>query len=215
MLGEECEGALGFFRLFAAKKLKEGEREKLLDQILTNEHIGWVIVELSAEFISQEMLRVQPVSLNRISYDAVIKALKTINDIEPNPPLIGDIYIDTVGDPEFYKSTLTSALGKDFGNFVIEKKADANYKVVSAASIIAKVTRDHMLMNWKWHESSVTLDKNFGSGYPSDERCIQWLEQAQHPVFGYPNLIRFSWSTARDLLCHRDKGIGIVNNIMV
>lgn len=59
-----------------------------------------------------------------------------------DPPVITDIFIDTVGDPEFYKSRLTSALGKDFGRFVIEKKADATYKVVSAASIIAKVTSE-------------------------------------------------------------------------
>ena len=34
------------------------------------------------------------------------------------------------GDPEYYKSRLTNALGTDFANFTIEKKADATYKVV-------------------------------------------------------------------------------------
>jgi ribonuclease HII len=32
-------------------------------------------------------------------------------------------------------------MGNDFANFTVEKKADATYKPVSAASIIAKVTR--------------------------------------------------------------------------
>jgi ribonuclease HII len=54
-----------------------------------------------------------------------------------------------VGDPEFYKSTLTKALGNDYSTFTIEKKADAKYKVVSAASIIAKVTRDTLLRSWE------------------------------------------------------------------
>jgi ribonuclease HII len=49
------------------------------------------------------------------------------------------VYIDTVGDPEFYKSRLVNALGADYGTFIIEKKADATYKVVGAASIVAKV----------------------------------------------------------------------------
>ena len=64
-------------------------------------------------------------------------------------------------------------------------------------------------MNWKWRESTVKLDKSFGSGYPSDEKCVKWLENSQHPVFGFPNLVRFSWSTSRDLLCNKEKGIGI------
>ncbi len=77
--------------------------------------------------------------------------------LHTEPPQITDIYIDTVGDPEFYKSRLTNALGTDFGRFTIEKKADATYKVVSAASIVAKVTRDTLLKNWKWAEPTVTL----------------------------------------------------------
>jgi ribonuclease H2 subunit A len=83
-------------------------------------------------------------------------------------------FLDTVGDPETYKSRLTRALGDDFGRFTIEKKADALYKVVSAASIIAKVTRDTLLKSWTWAEPTVTLDKSFGSGYPGDENCVKW-----------------------------------------
>ena len=75
------------------------------------------------------MLKPRPVSLNAISYDAVIRCLEKIRDSEPKPPLIHDVFIDTVGDPETYKSRLTRALGTDFANFTIEKKADATYKV--------------------------------------------------------------------------------------
>jgi hypothetical protein len=116
-----------------------------------HDSIGWVIVELSAEFISQvnrrprplariylslsyvtiqEMLRAKPTSLNAISYDAVVRALEKIRDSELCPG-IRDVFIDTVGDPETYKGRLQSALGKDFANFTIEKKADATYKVTS------------------------------------------------------------------------------------
>lgn len=76
------------------------------------------------------MLKPRPNSLNAISYDSVIKALETIRDAQPNPPLVQDIFIDTVGDPEFYKSRLVRALGDDFARFTIEKKADATYKVL-------------------------------------------------------------------------------------
>ncbi len=40
-----------------------------------------------------------------------------------------DIFVDTVGDPETYKARLVRSLGDEFGNFTIEKKADATYKV--------------------------------------------------------------------------------------
>jgi ribonuclease H2 subunit A len=111
-----------------------------------------------------------------------------------------------VGDPEHYKQTLIRALGgeADFGGFTIEKKADATYKVVSAASIIAKVTRDALLRAWvSDHRGTSALSSNsnssseinagtkrpidaegqaeaegadlaFGSGYPGDPKCVEW-----------------------------------------
>lgn len=154
------------------------------------------------------MLQAHPASLNAISYDAVIRCLQTISSGggagaaggQLLAPCVTDIFIDTVGDPETYKQRLTSVLGEAFGRFVIEKKADAKYKVVSAASIIAKVTRDTLLRAWQWKEQGVALDKDFGSGYPGDDTCVRWVERARHPVFGFPNLVRFSWSTVRESL---------------
>jgi hypothetical protein len=68
------------------------------------------------------MLRAHPTSLNTISYDAVIRALKTIANATPLAPQVTDVFIDTVGDPETYKSRLVAGLGASFGNFIIEKK---------------------------------------------------------------------------------------------
>jgi len=181
-----------------SKQLKEGERDRLFEQIKNHPSIGWVIEELTSEQISLEMLRPQPVSLNAISYNAVIKALEKVRDTAPIAPIIVDVYVDTVGDPDYYKSRLVNALGNDFARFTIEKKADATYKIVSAASIIAKVTRDTMIKSWK--DDSLGLISDFGSGYPGDENCVKWLQKSQHPVFGYPSIVRFSWSTTREIL---------------
>jgi len=103
--------------------------------------------------------------------------LQRIVDEKPVAPQVTDVFVDTVGDPDFYKSRLVANLGPDYGNFTIEKKADAKFKVVGAASIVAKVHRDTTLKEWKWAEPTVQLDKNFGSGYPGDENCVKWYVQ--------------------------------------
>lgn len=120
------------------------------------------------------MLRANPISLNSLSYDAVCRVLKRITDERPVAPQVTDVFIDTVGDPDYYKSRLISNLGEDYGKFTIEKKADAKFKVVGAASIVAKVHRDTVLKEWQWAEPTVQLDLNFGSGYPGDENCVKW-----------------------------------------
>lgn len=122
------------------------------------------------------MLRSSPVSLNSISYDAVVRALRKIVTTNSIAPIITTVYVDTVGDPEYYKSKLVEGLGRDFAEFVIEKKADAKYKTVSAASIVAKVTRDKTVTEWRWREKGLDMDKDFGSGYPGDDHCVQWYE---------------------------------------
>jgi ribonuclease H2 subunit A len=202
-----------------SKQLKEGVRDGLFEKIRSHGSIGWVIDEIPATAISADMLKPQPISLNAISYRAVIRILEIIRDTD-RAPTINEIFIDTVGDPEYYKSTLTKALGTDFATFTIEKKADATYRVVSAASIVAKVTRDTLMKEYKWVEPSVSLQTNYGSGYPGDEHCVKWLEAAQQRVFGFPNLVRFSWSTSRDALekgiacdvkweCDEDESLGV------
>jgi ribonuclease H2 subunit A len=56
--------------------------------------------------------------------------------------------------------------------FTVEAKADVKYKIVSAASIAAKVTRDACLEEWVWEEAeslseAAVWDSEIGSGYPA------------------------------------------------
>jgi hypothetical protein len=62
--------------------------------------------------------------------------------------------------------------------------------------------RDRIVKNWKYAESdSLHLDAfELGSGYPADPGTKKFLENSLDPVFGYPTLARFSWSTISKLL---------------
>jgi ribonuclease HII len=79
--------------------------------------------------------------------------------------------------------------GKRYTKIVAEHKADARYPVVSAASIIAKVTRDNAV---KELEEQLNLD--IGSGYPSDQKTIDAVKtNFKNPEF--KKYIREYWVT--------------------
>ena len=86
---------------------------------------------------------------------------------------------------------------KDLVELYSEHKADLNYPVVSAASIIAKEDRERNVRKLKKE-----LGVDFGSGYPSDPRTKEFLaENWSDPKFD--KLIRKTWSTYKKIA---DKG---------
>lgn len=81
---------------------------------------------------------------------------------------------------------------------VSEHKADSTYPIVSAASIIAKVERDREI------SELAKAHGDFGSGYPSDPRTIQFLEQCLRQSCDYPEFVRKSWKPAKKAKSDRD-----------
>eukprot|EP00922_Rhytidocystis_sp_ex-Travisia-forbesii_P044972 GHVS01067052.1.p1 GENE.GHVS01067052.1~~GHVS01067052.1.p1 ORF type:complete len:172 (-),score=25.18 GHVS01067052.1:111-626(-) len=81
----------------------------------------------------------------------------------------------------------------------VKEKADSLYPVVSAASICAKVTRDRLLKEWPAASFFSSADvPPLGSGYPGDPFTKKFLDAYFDKLYGYPPIVRFSWSTARD-----------------
>ncbi len=76
------------------------------------------------------------------------------------------VYIDTVGDADRYAAKLLAVFPGL--KFTMCPKADALYPIVSAASIVAKVTRDKSIQ-----EAQAQLfpngDGKLGSGYPGQQ----------------------------------------------
>lgn len=188
-----------------SKQLTEEKREIIFDDINKKDYardtVGWAVEVISPNDISRSMFRRAKRSLNEVSMDS---AIGLVNHAIERGVNIAEVYVDTVGPPEKYEAKL-SALFPDF-KITVAKKADSTYPIVSAASICAKVSRDHALKVWKFREGD-NFSMKFGSGYPSDPATKAYLRNIIDPVFGFPRLVRFSWSTA-DTALH-GKSIGV------
>ena len=76
---------------------------------------------------------------------------------------------------------------------IVEPKADLNYPPCSAASIFAKVRRDHRI-----HELG-----EVGSGYPSDPVTRAWLMGFIERKEDFPACVRTRWGTIKNLAQER------------
>ena len=78
----------------------------------------------------------------------------------------------------------------------------------SIITLVAKVTRDRIVENWKFTELHFQADLDYGSGYPSDPKCKAWMARnMEDKLFCYPDLVRFSWGPVKDAC--KDKGIKV------
>ncbi|HID47357.1 MAG TPA: ribonuclease HII [Methanothermococcus okinawensis] len=77
---------------------------------------------------------------------------------------------------------------------IAEHKADDKYKIVSAASIVAKVMRDRIIDNYK------KIYGEIGSGYPSDRVTINYLRNYIKEHGELPEIARKCWKTSQNML---------------
>lgn len=184
-----------------SKQLTEEKRETIFGDMNQQEYartaMGWAVHAISPDTISRSMFRRVKHSLNEVSMDSAIGLIRRAQELGVN---IAEVYVDTVGPPEKYQEKL-SRIFPDY-LITVAKKADSTYPVVSAASIAAKVTRDHALA-WEFPENAALTGTAFGSGYPGDPVTKAFLSDHIEPVFGYPRIVRFSWSTAEKALENR------------
>ena len=180
------------FQFNDSKALKPEEREKMYKEI--NDHpniIKYEKIILSPEKISSDMLRREKISLNKISQDSAINLIQMARKKKIN---VKKIYVDTVGPANKYQEHLKKVIGDKTIEIKVEPKADAKFECVSAASIVAKVTRDHLINE---------LGENYincGSGYPSDPKTKEWLKNNYDSVFGYGRAVRLSWKTVINII---------------
>lgn len=127
-------------------------------------------------------------SLNEIE---AMRAAQLINSLKNRPDVV---YVDSP-DPvsaKFGERILKYSSYRP--NIISEHKADLNYPIVSAASIIAKVERDRAM------EELAKEYGNIGCGYPSDPDTIRFLRDYAGKNKCLPSCARHSWITNMRLL---------------
>jgi ribonuclease H2 subunit A len=169
---------------------------------------GWSIKSLSARDIGAGMLKNGgSYNLNAQAMDATVEIIRGVIDSGVN---VTEIYIDTIGNPSVYQKKLERIFPTV--KITVEKKADSLYPCVSAASVVAKVTRDvscEVLYEEVARtniEEATAEEASWGSGYPSDARCVAWLKNQMDGLFGWGNECRFSWGTIKDILDLKGSG---------
>ncbi|RKF77522.1 Ribonuclease H2 subunit A [Golovinomyces cichoracearum] len=205
-----------------SKVLTPDFRNSLMRKICTpgtdlHHQCGWAVKVLSARDIGSNMMKPGTTyNLNAQAMDATVALIKGVYEKGIN---VKEIYIDTIGKPETYQKKLECIFPT--ARITVAKKADSLYPCVSAASVCAKVTRDaalellhdHYLQEIREEMGDKLLDGkielSWGSGYPSDAKCTQWLKSNINAVFGWGNECRFSWGTAKNLLDQNDLAVKV------
>ncbi|CAD5244340.1 ribonuclease HII [Thermococcus camini] len=164
-----------------SKKLTPRRREKLFDEIISLLD-DYVVLELWPEEIDS-----REGTLNEFEVENFVKAL---NSLKVKPDVI---YIDAADVKEArFGEDIRKRLNFEAG-IVAEHKADDKFVPVSAASIIAKVTRDRAIEKLKGEYGEI------GSGYPSDPRTRAFLENYYREHGEFPPIVRRSWKTLKKI----------------
>jgi len=116
---------------------------------------------------------------------------EVINELRPL-----EVYVDASDvNEKRYGEDVRSFLTNDLKTIKIisEHHADRNYPTVSAASIIAKVHRDQVIEHLHIEYG------DFGSGYITDPKTMQFLRDYRRLHGTYPPIVRVSWKTAKEI----------------
>ncbi|MEM0127676.1 MAG: ribonuclease HII [Thermoplasmatales archaeon] len=157
-----------------SKKLSQKRREYLFGEITkVSDSVDYTIV--SEEEIDRAVLRNE---LNVLEARIISRMIRQ-----------GMEYV--IDCPDVNEVRFSELLINLSGNHKIraEHKADEKYPTVSAASIVAKVIREREI------DSIKAQLGDFGSGYPSDKRTVDFLRSYYEKYQSLPSHVRRSWKT--------------------
>ncbi len=157
-----------------SKALSRSRREELYSEIVERCEVKIRVIE--ADELNELM---NDLTINEIlyqTYSGIISSLK--------PDLA---YVDS---SDVNSERLSRRLSEETGIEVIAMhKADSKRVEVAAASIVAKVVRDRRI-----DEIKEELGE-FGSGYASDPRTVEFLKEYYRKNGHFPGHVRLKWKT--------------------
>ncbi len=169
-----------------SKKISPKKRE-ILAQKIKKHAVSYDLLEVTAKDINA--LHKKGLSLNEIEE---ISFAKLINGIEPQPDII---YLDAADViEERFGKTIGGMLKFKPKKIISKHRGDAIFKIVGAASILAKTKRDHVIEEYK------KLYGALGSGYPSDEKTRTFLRDYYEKYQKFPPIVRTWWKTAENIV---------------
>ena len=176
-----------------SKKLSMERRDEL-DEKIKDAVEDFAILSISAKEIDDEMANK---SLNLIEAERMADLIEALR---PDRAIVDATEAKTENVKRTLETLLDDEVEEDV-EIVAENRADENYPVVSAASILAKVTRDRAV---KALERK--LGEEIGNGYPSDGRTKDFLERMIDKNGEFSEHVRESWVTAERILDEKKQG---------
>jgi len=164
-----------------SKKLSPSRREALYPEIVrVAEKVNWL--GITPDEIDEVVVRGK--RLRKLNYLEAVYFAKVIDALGANRVTVDAS--DVV--PGRFRDDIVANLGRrcDVAAF---HKADRDFPVVSAASIIAKVERDRVVAKLREDHG------DFGSGYPSDPTTRAFFVDMLGRGEALPGYVRKSWKT--------------------
>ncbi len=173
-----------------SKQLTPAHRERIFAQLEELEKKG--MLYYATKSIPPEHIDValnsNTTNLNYLEADT---SLLLVNELLQQIK-IGKVYVDCPSpNIKSYKAYLRERLAEPI-EIIAEHKADENYLIVSAASILAKVLRDRAIEKIK---EEVGID--FGSGYLTDPQTQEFLDMHAEK---FDHIFRKSWVSYRRVI---------------
>ncbi len=166
---------------------RRSELEKKIKQVVKD----YKIIKVSPKEIDNA---VESKTLN-LNWLEAIKCAEIINSLKPNT-----VFLDCPSNNiNAFSDYLKNYLDNKKISLTCSHKADQKYIIVSAASILAKTTRDSEIEKIK-----EKIGINFNSGYPSDEKTQEFLKKYHNK---FPEIFRKSWASYKNIKKAKQKSL--------